>query len=30
MTTMLQDGILKVLDGVTTVEEVTKVAGQGE
>ncbi len=30
MTTMLQDGILKVLDGVTTIDEVTNVAGQAE
>jgi type II secretory ATPase GspE/PulE/Tfp pilus assembly ATPase PilB-like protein len=27
MTTLLQDGILKVLDGITTVEEVKRVAG---
>lgn len=30
MVTILQDGILKVLDGVTTLKEVTKVAGQAE
>lgn len=28
MTTMLQDGLLKALDGVTTLDEVWKVAGQ--
>ncbi|MFH1781660.1 MAG: GspE/PulE family protein [Patescibacteria group bacterium] len=28
MTTMLQDGLLKAADGVTTLEEVFKVAGQ--
>ncbi len=28
MTTMQQDGILKVLDGLTTVEEVQRVAGE--
>lgn len=30
MVTILQDGILKVLDGLTTVDEVSRVAGQGE
>lgn len=30
MTTMQQDGILKVLDGLTTVEEILSVAGEGE
>jgi type IV pilus assembly protein PilB len=30
MITILQDGILKVLDGVTTLKEVTKVAGRAE
>lgn len=30
MTTMQQDGILKVLDGITTVDEVLRVAGEGE
>lgn len=29
MTTMQQDGMLKALDGVTTVEEVLRVAGEG-
>lgn len=29
MTTMQQDGILKVLDGLTTVEEILRVAGEG-
>lgn len=29
MTTILQDGILKALDGLTTVEEVARVAGTG-
>lgn len=29
-TTMLQDGILKVLDGVTTIEEVLRVTGHGD
>ena len=28
MTTMQQDGILKVLDGLTTVEEILRVAGE--
>ena len=28
MTTMSQDGMLKALDGVTTVEEVLRVAGE--
>jgi type II secretory ATPase GspE/PulE/Tfp pilus assembly ATPase PilB-like protein len=28
MTTMYQDGILKVLDGETTIEEVEKIAGE--
>ncbi|MBT5807865.1 type II/IV secretion system protein [Candidatus Uhrbacteria bacterium] len=28
MTTMQQDGVLKVLDGITTVEEVLRVAGE--
>lgn len=30
MATMLQDGILKVLDGITTIEEVLRVTGLGE
>src|SRR3989339_49135 len=30
MTTMQQDGILKVLDGITTVNEIIRVAGEGE
>lgn len=30
MTTMQQDGMLKVLDGFTTIEEVVRVAGSGE
>ncbi len=30
MTTMQQDGMLKVLDGITTVEELLRVAGEGE
>lgn len=30
MTTMQQDGILKVLDGITTVDEILRVAGEGE
>lgn len=30
MCTMQQDGILKVLDGITTVEEILRVAGEGE
>ncbi len=29
MTTMQQDGVLKILDGITTVEEVYRVAGEG-
>ncbi|MBI2473596.1 type II/IV secretion system protein [Candidatus Uhrbacteria bacterium] len=29
MTTMQQDGILKVLDGMTTVDEIIRVAGEG-
>ena len=29
MTTMQQDGVLKVLDGITTVEEILRVAGEG-
>lgn len=29
MTTMQQDGVLKVLDGITTAEEVLRVAGEG-
>ncbi len=29
MVTMQQDGILKVLDGLTTVEEILRVAGEG-
>ncbi len=29
MTTMQQDGILKVIDGLTTVEEILRVAGEG-
>ncbi|MBI5369795.1 type II/IV secretion system protein [Candidatus Uhrbacteria bacterium] len=29
MTTMQQDGVLKILDGLTTVEEVLRVAGEG-
>ena len=29
-TTMFEDGILKVLDGVTTIEEVLRVTGQGD
>ena len=29
MTTMQQDGILKVLDGETTVDEILRVAGEG-
>ncbi len=28
MTTMQQDGVLKVLDGLTTIEEITRVAGE--
>jgi len=28
MTTMLQDGVLKILTGVTTIEEVLRVAGE--
>ncbi|MFZ5982005.1 MAG: GspE/PulE family protein, partial [Patescibacteria group bacterium] len=30
MVTMLQDGILKAIEGITTVEEVQRVTGQGE
>ncbi len=30
MTTMQQDGILKVLDGITTIDEILRVAGEGE
>jgi len=30
MTTMTQDGLLKAADGLTTVEEVLRVAGEGE
>lgn len=30
MTTMQQDGILKVLDGITTIEEIRRVTGKGE
>jgi type II secretory ATPase GspE/PulE/Tfp pilus assembly ATPase PilB-like protein len=29
MTTMQQDGVLKVLDGITTAEEILRVAGEG-
>ncbi len=29
MVTMQQDGVLKVLDGVTTLEEIKRVAGEG-
>ncbi len=29
MTTMQQDGVLKILDGITTMEEVYRVAGEG-
>lgn len=29
MTTMQQDGVLKILDGITTVEEILRVAGEG-
>jgi type IV pilus assembly protein PilB len=29
MTTMQQDGVLKVLDGLTTAEEILRVAGEG-
>jgi len=28
MTTLLQDGLLKVLDGITSVEEVMRVVGE--
>ncbi|MBI5793520.1 type II/IV secretion system protein [Candidatus Uhrbacteria bacterium] len=30
MVTMQQDGVLKVLDGLTTVDEILSVAGEGE
>jgi type II secretory ATPase GspE/PulE/Tfp pilus assembly ATPase PilB-like protein len=29
MTTMQQDGVLKILDGLSTVEEILRVAGEG-